>query len=555
MKEEKRVITGFLVCLGFLGVIFIIRQFYGFNKNDEIYYLSMARRFVQGDGMLVDEWNNGQLFTFVILPFVSILTWILGGTAEIVLVTRISFLVFQAAAAMISFLLLRNRGPVAAVCGISFFVFAPFNISAFSYNTLALTFLFLIFSMLASGRQWGRSGWVLIGILTALAVLANPYLLFLYLGYGVACAVNSLWKRQREGIVCVNSFFWLTVGAGIILLLFLAFVGSRGDFGSILQNLSCIVNDAERQKPFWEKLMKYPIRMWRYYWPLICGVMICAALRLLDRKKRIPNIVYLGGMSFLTGVSLIYYGWFWDHVPMNFLQVPLSFLGLAAYDPHSEKQKAVFKYWYIPALCFTLLSHMAADTGILAVSSAFWLVSAASVYLIWEAVKDQKVLMKAAFFCVCGLLITATAWQRVTYVWGDAALPELTVQLQKGPLKGIYTTEENKKLYDETLADLDGLELTEENRLLVTGLMPWAYLYSDARVASHTTWEASIGDGLLKTYYELVGNLPDVVYIPYAEEEELQEENLEYFLDQGYERKEGQRGTILDIRESQDNGN
>lgn len=167
MREEKKMSMVFGVCLIFLGVIFFFRQFYGFNKNDEIYYLSMARRFVQGDGMLVDEWNNGQLFTFLLLPFMKGAIWLLGGTEGIVLLTRVCFLIFQGTVAILSFLLLREQGWSAVVCGVSFFAFTPFNISAFSYNTLAISFLFLIFSAYASGRSWGRAGHMGIGILLA----------------------------------------------------------------------------------------------------------------------------------------------------------------------------------------------------------------------------------------------------------------------------------------------------------------------------------------------------------------------------------------------------
>ena len=41
-----------------LFALFAWRQFFGFNKNDEIFYISTVYRFFQGDAMLVDEWNN-----------------------------------------------------------------------------------------------------------------------------------------------------------------------------------------------------------------------------------------------------------------------------------------------------------------------------------------------------------------------------------------------------------------------------------------------------------------------------------------------------------------
>lgn len=546
-KTEKKITAGFLLCLLALGIVFIFRQFYGFNKNDEIYYLSMTRRFVQGDGMLVDEWNNGQLFTFLLYPFVWLVTCILGGTEGIVLVTRISFVVFQAAVACAGFCLMKEQRLPAAVCGIAYFVFAPFNISAFSYNTLAIAFLYLIFCTLASGRQWGKGGWMLLGILTAFTVLANPYTLFLYLVYGLLCIGNTVGRKQRTGLVCWRSLFWLTVGAGIVLIVFLLFVFSRGSLQDIFQSLDPIINDAERQKPVWEKTLKYVERMWRYYGGALCTAGICGLLFFLDKKKRIPGWFYMGAAGIVTAAYLLYYGLIWDHVPMNFIQVPVSFLGLAAYMTNPERKKRIFIYWYLPALFITYLIHMAADTGILAVSSAYWLVSAASVYLLWDHLKTWKRPSAACviFLCVCGIQILTTARLRVTYVWGDDPLPALDAPMTEGPMKGIYTTKENQELYEETLSDMQSLGLTKDSRLLVAGLAPWIYLDADARVASYTTWEIPAEGSLLARYYEQAHVMPDLVYIPELIEDPLETELAGYFEEAGYTSVEMKRGVAM----------
>ena len=55
IKKETAI---YAVCLAVLFCLFAWRQFFGFNKNDEIFYISTVYRFFQGDAMLVDEWNN-----------------------------------------------------------------------------------------------------------------------------------------------------------------------------------------------------------------------------------------------------------------------------------------------------------------------------------------------------------------------------------------------------------------------------------------------------------------------------------------------------------------
>ena len=68
--ETIRLESGYLqaVLVVLFCPMFAWRQFYGFNKNDEIFYISTVYRFFQGDAMLVDEWNNVQLFAFITYP-------------------------------------------------------------------------------------------------------------------------------------------------------------------------------------------------------------------------------------------------------------------------------------------------------------------------------------------------------------------------------------------------------------------------------------------------------------------------------------------------------
>ena len=69
--KQKRITVESYIFAGvilLLFAIFVWRQFYGFNKNDEIFYISTVYRFFQGDAMLVDEWTNVELFAFITYP-------------------------------------------------------------------------------------------------------------------------------------------------------------------------------------------------------------------------------------------------------------------------------------------------------------------------------------------------------------------------------------------------------------------------------------------------------------------------------------------------------
>lgn len=110
---------------------------------------------------------------------------------------------------------------------------------------------------------------------TAGAVLANPYVVILFLLYGVICVGSAVWshhtknnwkqcQRRIPDALKIRTYFFMGVGAFLILLVFVWFVFSRGTLDEILECFEYIVMDTERQKSFWEKLAKYFIRIYRY---------------------------------------------------------------------------------------------------------------------------------------------------------------------------------------------------------------------------------------------------------------------------------------------------
>ena len=76
MKEQRRLFIGVLIPL---LLLFVLRQFYGINKNDEIFYISTVHRFYQGDAMLVDEWHYTQLFAFILYPIYGLVRLLIGS--------------------------------------------------------------------------------------------------------------------------------------------------------------------------------------------------------------------------------------------------------------------------------------------------------------------------------------------------------------------------------------------------------------------------------------------------------------------------------------------
>jgi hypothetical protein len=135
---------------------------------------------------------------------------------------------------------------------------------------------------------------------------------------------------------------------------------------------------------------------------------------------------------------------------------------------------------------------------------------------------------------------------RITYVWADAPIPELTAKVDRGPAKGLYTTEETAQYYEEMFDDIDTLKIKDDDGFLVIGSEPMLYLYADCKVASYSTWQVYTNETRLYRYYEIhngEGRFPTVVYCAEADEtifESIFVEKL--LLPMGFEWKQLQHG-------------
>jgi hypothetical protein len=161
----------------FTGAMFLLfcmfawRQFYGFNKNDEIFYISTVYRFFQGDAMLVDEWNNVQMFAFVTYPLYCLLRIFVRSNEGIVLLFRLSYLIFQAAAASYCYHRLKRFGWVRIFPALFYFVTTPYNINSLSYNTLTFGFVLLTLVTISGAEKLSVRDDILCGVFTAGACL------------------------------------------------------------------------------------------------------------------------------------------------------------------------------------------------------------------------------------------------------------------------------------------------------------------------------------------------------------------------------------------------
>lgn len=552
MERMKKQNLWFLAGLLGIGAILFWRCFYSVNTTDEAYYIGTVYRLWYGDGMLCDEWNpTQQMCSFWLYPFYVIFRCILGSNDGMLLAFRLLYIVFQLFISGYLYGKLKKFGYLGFFPIFFYLLSTAFNINSLSYNTMANSALVALLVTLASMNKpdWKSCIWA--GIFASIVVMGNPYAVFAYVLYGMACVVVTIVGKRRGKDVPVAlrfaTFFKMSLTAAGVMVVFLMFTFWHATLERIVKNLPYIIGDQEHVHSWSDKIEGY-IRIFRkrYLGAVVVPVLVSIIAR-IDKKRVQHGIIYMG----LTVVSvlpyMVYHGIISDYVPVNLVTVPICFLGLTAYVVAKEKHSKIFYIWYLPAMIYPIIVQFTSNTGPLAVSAGFVTAGAASVLLAVLWAKEQKnILVKAVMYGVVLLQLSMMLFLRITYVWSDSPMSELTTKVERGVAKGLYTTDFVAQYYEEMYDDIDSLNITEEDGFLVIGSEPMLYLYADTKVASYSTWQVFTNETRLYRYYEIhegEGRFPTVVYCAEADETIFESVFVEkLLLPQGYEWKQLQRG-------------
>ena len=327
--ETGRKMTGrqrqhliFIALFLILELIFIFRSFYGFNTADEMYFIGTSERIFRGEKILIDEWNpTQQLCTFLLHPVYCLIRLALGSTEGIVMASRFLYLAYSAVLTLFFYLRFQRRGYASFGPVFLFLIFAPFSICAMSYNSIEFGLLPVLLAVLSARMEHSVPEYILCGILMAAIVLANPFAILMYAAYGVICLAASIRGKRRgtepEGALRFSSFLWMTAGAVLILVLFLAFVFQRGTLAEVLANVPHIVGDSEHQQDYWYKTWRYFDLCFKNYKYMFCALGVIYAATLLDKKRFRHGLAYMLLASAAVLPYLIYYGFIFEHITVD----------------------------------------------------------------------------------------------------------------------------------------------------------------------------------------------------------------------------------------------
>lgn len=542
------IITGFLVW----------KAPYGYGGDDEAFYLTLPHRFAKGDGVLTQEWNPAQLMGVLTYPIMKIYLWITNSTEGILLAFRYIYIVVQVIITLVIYFCTKKYGFFSIVAAAMFLLFTPYNIMTLNYNSMGINCV-LLFGLLIGTMDFDNISKkaiksekktflsykirvLLAGMMLAMGIICNPYLILLYLFLSMVMLFNSK-KKNKHKIPLANGKLWLylTGGAAIVALLLMCMIFSRSTLKDVLDNLPPMFENPELKDSTLGWIVKsYIISFWQEYsWFLFVWLGLYA-LAIFDKKSNARRMWYISIGSILVVSSLI------SNIrdiqnSYNFIMVPFTFLGLLSFLLTKEKNKPLFLYAWLGGVIYSGCLHISSNQGFYAMSFGMTVSSVTSVILIglWSFEQssylnyktkieirnwNKNLCVKIAALCLILTLatqLTAQVSAKAIHVFWDKPPKQLVETIDRGPKKGLKTTKKNKERYDMIYEDIKQY-IQLDGGILFVAQDTWCYLLADMEYATSSawssfTWNQSGFSSVSKRYdryYELHANKrPDYIYI------------------------------------------
>lgn len=509
-----------LLCVALLLLLFLalaVRVPYGFDWTDEAYYSVLPYRLALGDRLLIDTWEVHQFSGLLALPFLLAFRLFSGGDmAGVMLFFRYVLIVVQLCVSLYAFFVLRRRsGNLAALlCAGLILMHVHYGLNGFSYNVMSPLYCMLsallVFDAL-EGRHM-RTKAVLGGVFYACAVQAYPY-------FALSVPVYALFflcyarlhpdaKNRKQLPLC----FAAGVCATALAVLLIVLLGARG--GNLAAGVRGMLGDPDHTgESVLLVLAQYGNALRVLFGPiaigaaLLCGWCIATSFWKNPVQKR-----WMRATGLFSCVALMLGAVVW----------------VACYDypnPHKINLAAASLALFLPALYFlsdrkpdrslllfflgcalSLAVQLGSNTRIRSSSGMLLPASIGALLYLFDCTngivtrRRAQCVLRAGMAAACIGQLLLTAGLRMITVYRDAPMSQLNTAISEGPAQGIVTTAQNAADYAAIFQDITK-NAPAEGYLLVTNLLPVAYLMTELPPAAPSTFNMTADSKWLARYY------------------------------------------------------
>lgn len=515
---------------------------YGFGGNDEAFYLTIPHRLTLGDAFIRDEWNLTQLSGFLLYPFVKIYTAVVGSTEGIMLGARIMYVIFHCCTSIVIYIRLRRYGIMSVFASVLYFMFTPYNIMAYSYNTMGLEFVTLTGVILGTAGYERPLPVIVSGMTLACAVLCCPYLAIAYVVYGIGVVIHYLIKNRKFKCVFsikmfeLKTFLWFTAGVSIVAVIFIIFALSRASLSEIFESLSPMLSNPYSTKPStsdkitsyfnsfytFQKYFKYPLM---FYGGLL-------AVMLLDRKRKQHRSLYLLGTIAIVIITYIIIFPQLTSKYFNAIMMPMIFIGITSYILCKKKPRKLLASLFALGVIYSFAINLGSNQYHYAICMALSASNIASYIFLGRLIQEMRKTKDSLDYAVClkycsfamiaFMLVLQSGFQinaKAGHVFWDAGTKSLTAKISSGPAKGIYTTPDKYAEYQQIYGDLQSYKDKERDTILCLTNKSWVYLaLNDFEYGTRSAWISGEDDNNIKRFATYFATNPEkkprYVYIP-----------------------------------------
>lgn len=511
MKKEQRIICLLFALIIFAGCLLCIRVHLGLDFSDETHYLALAKRFSQGDRPFREEWFPAQIIGILLLPFYYIYTRCTGGADGILLAARVAFTLFHTAAVLLVFWRLTKRKQTemvpAFLFSLMFLFYVRANIHSFSYYNVGLV-TFLLY-LTVRGEESAAVRFIS-GILFAVSVLCMPYLVLYFLILEFRQAVQCIrgrdsWRKEAvflAGIACSAAVF-------------LWFCLSSGDAGEILRNLPEILKDPEHQGTMAGSVLSFAVFMVRVFykylfWPMVLEWAGIVYYIRKGRSRETLKKVLKAGAYALFFLQAVYVRTFFEGGVM----IAFFLLAVQISAIESIRERELWYGYGLPGLFYGVIWMLGSNVGQRVFNMGCLISCLWAAAVIWKDCRMSRRMwsrvckMGAAGWTLLILIIIS-----FLDIYRDSSVEYLTVRIENGAAKGIYTSAKRAEEYEQVLEGLSA-HAGEGRTLAAGGVNPWLYLEADAACGVQAVWRLDFADKRNDLYYERYPKkVPDVIFL------------------------------------------
>lgn len=493
----------------------LIRCIYSFCWSDESFYLALVHRLWMGDRPFVDEWSGTQLYSVLLLPVYTLYVSLVGSSDGVYLFFRLLMVFCNYLLSLYIYMTLKKQHGAAAVAGaLLFLLYSRANIQGASYYSVSLSGFLLAVFLIYNYRSEKNNFFRLFAAGAALAAvtLAIPYLFLYYLLSGICIVFIKKYKRWRK------EFLYVCLGSLFLACLYMMFVLSRITLSQLFEYLPYLFKDPEHKGiNILFSLILWAVRIInRYIYTVpfmvfLLGGWILSKWKKKETAKKIKRMIFFSFLLFLINVCLSY-------DMLGCVDIALAALAGMLYillpGERRKNLKKDFQVVFVPGILFSILWHMASNTGLDSMTVGFVVCAVVAPTMVKEAylMLEEEIGEKSKWtrllpFAIIVISVMQTGYLRLFSVYRDDEIWKLDTRIEAGPAKNLLTTEEHCRQYMEIYDVITAFcNENESGTIVITELVPWAYLCVDIPCGSPSPcrfW-GGLSEQRLRQYYALM---------------------------------------------------